>query len=502
MTNKTNEAISDIAKKTTRTVKDSLGSREVSETAYYGINTARALENFPVTGYMIHDVANELVVALAIVKKAAAMANLETSAPGSHVAEIMPFVIEACDEIIFDTTYTYRKHFRVDPIQGGAGTSLNMNANEVIANIALEKMGHEKGSHDIIDPNDHVNMSQSTNDVIPTAARIAVRLLLNDLLETMKQLRESFVNKSQEFDDIVKIGRTHLQDAVPVRLGQEFDAYARVLGRDIDRIEQTGNYLYEVNMGATAIGTALNTKPEYVMAVIKHLKAITGKVAGRYFPIRRCENLIDGTQNTDCYTEVSATLKICMMNMSKIANDLRLMASGPRCGLGEITLEERQAGSSIMPDKVNPVLPELINQVAFQVIGNDHTICLASEAGQFELNVMQPVLVFNLIQSVSMMNNAFKVFGKFCIDTITVSDRNRRRMKAYIDKSSSLATALTPEIGYKMAERIARKARELGESVLDVCLNDEAVMAKLGEEKLRKILDPIEMTKGGENLQQ
>ena len=484
----------------TRTVKDSLGTREVPANAYYGINTVRALENFPITGYMVHDVAKELIVALAIVKKAAALANLETIAEGSGVSKVLPFIIEACDEIINDTNYNYHKHFRVDPIQGGAGTSLNMNANEVIANIALEKMGHEKGLHDIIDPNDHVNMSQSTNDVIPTAARIAVRLLLNNLLETMKKLRESFVNKSKEFDGIVKIGRTHLQDAVPIRLGQEFEAYARVLQRDINRIEQTGNYLYEVNMGATAVGTALNTKPEYVVAVIKHLKAITSSVSGNFFPIRRCENLIDGTQNTDCFTEVSATLKICMMNMSKIANDLRLMASGPRCGFGEITLEERQAGSSIMPDKVNPVLPELINQVAFQVIGNDHTICLASEAGQFELNVMQPVLVFNLIQSVSMMNNAFNVFRKFCIDTITVSERNRAHMKAYVNNSASLATALTPEIGYKASQAIARKARETGQSVLETCLNDEDIVAKLGEEKIRAILDADKMTRGGEQL--
>jgi len=484
----------------TRTVKDSLGTREVPENAYYGINTARALENFPITGYMIHDVSKELIVALAIVKKAAAMANLETVGSETHTAKVLPYVIEACDEIINDTDYTYHKHFRVDPIQGGAGTSLNMNANEVIANIALGKMGHEKGQHEVIDPNDHVNMSQSTNDVIPTAARIAVRLLLNNLLETMKNLRESFVNKAKEFDHIVKIGRTHLQDAVPIRLGQEFDAYARVLQRDIDRIELTGNYLYEVNMGATAVGTALNTKPEYVEAVIKHLRAITTKAADRYFPIRRCGNLIDGTQNTDCYTEVSAALKICMMNMSKIANDLRLMASGPRCGFGEITLEERQAGSSIMPDKVNPVLPELINQVAFQVIGNDHTICLASEAGQFELNVMQPVLVFNLIQSVSMMNNAFNVFRKFCIDTIRVSEQNKKRMDAYIEKSASLATALTPELGYKAAEAIARKAREEGESVLNICLSSETVMAKIGEKRLREILDPYNMTTGGEKL--
>ena len=485
----------------TRIVRDSLGTKEVPENAYYGINTVRALENFPVTGYMVHDVAKELVVALAIVKKAAALANLETVDGTSHAATVLPHVIDACDEIIWDKDYTYQKNFRVDPIQGGAGTSLNMNANEVIANIALEKMGHEKGLHEIICPNDHVNMSQSTNDVIPTAARIAVRLLLNNLLDTMKEMHTSFVKKAKEFDHIVKIGRTHLQDAVPIRLGQEFEAYARVLKRDITRIEQTGNYLYEVNMGATAVGTALNTKPEYIYAVIKHLKTITGEFSGTFFPIRRCDNLIDGTQNTDCFTEVSATLKICMMNMSKIANDLRLMASGPRCGLGEITLEERQAGSSIMPDKVNPVLPELINQVAFQVIGNDQTICLASAAGQFELNVMQPVLVFNLIQSVSMMNNAFNVFRKFCLDTITVSDSNLARMKQYTDTSASLATALSPVLGYKVSQTIARKAREEGKTILDICLADEDVMAKLTEAELKDILDPDKMTRGGEMLQ-
>ena len=484
----------------TRTVKDSLGTREIPADAYYGINTARALENFPVTGYMIHDVAKELVVALAIVKKAAAMANKDALGSGHPATKVLPHIIEACDAIINDQDYTYLKHFRVDPVQGGAGTSMNMNANEVIANIALEKMGHQKGQHEYIDPNDHVNMSQSTNDVIPTAARIAVRLLLNNLLATMKNLHASFVRKAQEFDDIIKIGRTHLQDAVPIRLGQEFEAYARVLQRDITRIEQTGKYLYEVNMGATAVGTALNTKPEYVSAVIRHLRNIMAEVAGCNFPITRCQNLIDGTQNTDCFTEVSATLKICMMNMSKIANDLRLMASGPRCGLGELTLEERQAGSSIMPDKVNPILPELINQVAFQVIGNDHTICLASEAGQFELNVMQPVLVFNLIQSVSMMNNAFGVFNKFCVSTMTVSARNKVRMRSYVDKSASLATALTPHIGYKASENIAKRAREQGLSVLEVCLQTPEVMAQLTEEKLRDVLDADKMTRGGEVL--
>jgi len=471
-----------------KTVEDSLGKIILPHGAYYGISTQRALENFPITNYQLHP---ELIKAIAMVKKAAAHANkelLERKAPG-----IFQYIVNACDAIIDGY---YHEHFVVDPIQGGAGTSLNMNANEVIANIALVEMGHEKCLNAIVNPYDHVNMSQSTNDVIPTAARICIRKLLDELLTTMAGLRDIFAEKVVEFDTVVKMGRTHLQDAVPIRLGQEFDAYLRVLTRDIDRIRKTGNYLYEVNLGATAVGTALNANPDYVREVIEQLRKITG-----FDELKRCESLVDGTQNTDCFTEVSAALKICAINMSKIANDLRLMASGPRCGLGEITLEKLQPGSSIMPEKVNPILPELINQVAFQVIGNDLTVSLASEAGQFELNVMQPVLVFNLIQSVSMMNNAFKVFGEKCVKKISLSENNLKQLKSYVEESPIIATALTPYIGYERAGAIARIALEEKTTALALCLQNEDLINRLGgEENVRKILDPDAMTRMGENL--
>ncbi|MCL2405033.1 MAG: aspartate ammonia-lyase [Defluviitaleaceae bacterium] len=471
-----------------KTVEDSLGKVILPLGVYYGISTQRAIENFPITNYQLHP---ELIKAIAMVKKAAACANkpvLETKAPG-----IFPYIVSACDAIIDGY---YHEHFVVDPIQGGAGTSLNMNANEVIANIALVEMGHDKYLNAVISPYDHVNMSQSTNDVIPTAARICIRKLLDQLLETMAELCEIFKEKAKEFDNVVKMGRTHLQDAVPIRLGQEFDAYVRVLQRDIDRISNTGNYLYEVNLGATAVGTALNANPDYVREVINQLRDITG-----FKDIRRCGSLVDGTQNTDCFTEVSAALKICAINMSKIANDLRLMASGPACGLGEITMEKLQDGSSIMPEKVNPVLPELINQVAFQVIGNDLTVSLASEAGQFELNVMQPVLIFNLIQSVSMMNNAFKVFGERCIKLIRLSENNLNRLKRYVDESPIIATALAPYIGYERAGAIARIALSEKTTALEICLQDATLVNRLGgEDMIRKILDPDAMTRMGENL--
>ncbi|MCL2217394.1 MAG: aspartate ammonia-lyase [Defluviitaleaceae bacterium] len=471
-----------------KTLEDSMGRVIIPLGAYYGISTQRAIENFPITNYQLHP---ELIIALAKVKKAAAKANkevLEAKRPG-----IFQHIVNACDAIIDGY---YHEWFVVDPIQGGAGTSINMNANEVIANIALVEMGHEKCLDAIVSPYDHVNMSQSTNDVIPTAARICIRKLLDELLESMTNMCEIFRQKSEEFDTVVKMGRTHLQDAVPIRLGQEFDAYRRVIQRDIERISKTGNYLYEVNLGATAVGTALNANPTYVKEVIEHLREITG-----FADLKRCDSLIDGTQNTDCFTEVSAALKICVLNMSKIANDLRMMASGPRCGFGEITLEKLQRGSSIMPDKVNPVLPELINQVAFQVIGNDLTISLASEAGQFELNVMQPVLIYNLIQSVGMMKNAFRVFGERCVARITLSEANTKRIKGYVEESPVMATALAPYIGYERSSAIARVARLEELTVLELCLQDQSLVNHLGgEENLKRILNPDAMTRMGENL--
>ncbi|HFK1684193.1 aspartate ammonia-lyase [Bacillus sp. SRB1LM] len=461
-----------IATKDIRIEKDFLGEKEVPSAAYYGVQTLRAVENFPITGYRIHP---SLITAMAIVKKAAALANMDT---GYLAKDIGHEIAEAAQEIVDGK---FHDQFIVDPIQGGAGTSINMNTNEVIANRALERMGYEKGEYAKISPNTHVNMAQSTNDAFPTGIHIATLMMLEELLSTMEELHAAFRAKAKEFDHVIKMGRTHLQDAVPIRLGQEFEAYSRVLARDIKRIKQSRQHLYEVNMGATAVGTGLNANPTYIEQVVKHLRTFSG------FPLVGAEHLVDATQNTDAYTEVSAALKVCMMNMSKIANDLRIMASGPRVGLAEIQLPARQPGSSIMPGKVNPVMAEVINQVAFQVIGNDHTICLASEAGQLELNVMEPVLVFNLIQSISIMNNGFRVFREYCIKGITA---NEELLKQYVEKSVGIITAVNPHIGYEAASRIAREAIETGKSVRELCLEHGV----LTEEELDIILDPFEMT--------
>lgn len=458
-----------------RTEKDFLGSKEVPVEAYYGVQTLRAVENFPITGYRIH---KELIKAMAIVKKAAAIANMDIKRLYNGIGEN---IVKAADEMIDGK---WHDQIIVDPIQGGAGTSINMNVNEVIANRALELMGHAKGEYTYCSPNTHVNMSQSTNDAFPTAIHIAVLNLIDHLIESMELMHAAFSQKGKEFNHIIKMGRTHLQDAVPIRLGQEFEAYSRVIERDIKRIKQSRQHLYEVNMGATAVGTGLNAEPRYIEQVVKHLREISG------LELTGADHLVDATQNTDAYTEVSGALKVCMINMSKIANDLRLMASGPRAGLGEITLPARQPGSSIMPGKVNPVLPELINQVAFQVIGNDQTICLASEAGQLELNVMEPVLVFNLLQSISIMSNAFRTFTENCLKGIKA---NEERLKEYVEKSAGVITAVNPHIGYEVASRIAREAILDGVPVRELCLKYDV----LTEEELNIILDPYEMTKPG-----
>lgn len=458
-----------------RVENDFLGSKQVDKNAYYGIQTLRAVENFPITGYRVH---SELIKAMGIVKKAAALANMEIGRLYRGLGEV---VVKAADEIIEGQ---WHEQFIVDPIQGGAGTSLNMNANEVIANRALELLGHDKGDYRHLSPNSHVNMAQSTNDAFPTAIHIATLSLLEQLLVTMRRMHEVFADKAKEFDPVIKMGRTHLQDAVPIRLGQEFEAYRRVLERDIKRIEHTRHHLYEVNMGATAVGTGLNADPRYIEVVVEHLAEISG------LPLVTADHLVDATQNTDAYTEVSAALKVCMMNMSKIANDLRLMASGPRTGFNEISLPARQPGSSIMPGKVNPVMAEVINQVAFQVIGNDHTICLASQAGQLELNVMEPVLVFNLIQSISIMNNSFQVFTDFCLAGI---EANKEKLERDVERSVGIITAVNPHLGYEVVSRIAREAILTGESVRELCLKYNV----LSEEELNLILDPYEMTHPG-----
>ncbi|MDW0117678.1 aspartate ammonia-lyase [Sporosarcina thermotolerans] len=457
---------------TGRVEKDFLGEKEVPGNAYYGIQTIRATENFPITKERMHP---ELIRAIGIVKRAAAISNVLVN---DLPKDIGLAIVEASDEVIAGTL---TDQFIVDPIQGGAGTSFNMNANEVIANRALEIMGREKGDYDYISPNNHINMSQSTNDAFPTAIKIATQQLVNQLLETMDKFAAELKMKEQEFDGVIKMGRTHLQDAVPIRLGQEFSAYRSVIERDIERIGRTRIHLSEINMGATAIGTGLNANAQYIETAVEHLREISG------LPLESAANLIDSTQNTDVYTELSSALKICMINLSKMANDLRLMASGPRAGLNEINLPARQPGSSIMPGKVNPVMAEVMNQIAFQVIGNDHTISLASEAGQFELNVMEPVLVYNLLQSLTVMNNGIEVFRKYCISGITA---NVEQMQNYVERSLGTITALTPYIGYEMSSKIARESFETGVPLKELCLHYNVLTA----DELNKLLDPYQMT--------
>jgi len=458
-----------------RIEKDFLGEKQVPVEAYYGVQTIRAVENFPITGYRIDQA---LIKAMAMVKKASAYANAEI---GQLDPKIAKAIMAAADEVIEGSLHD---QFIVDPIQGGAGTSINMNTNEVLANRALEMLGEQKGNYKVISPNSHVNMAQSTNDAFPTAIHLSTLMTLETLIKAMEELHLEFMKKANEFDGIIKMGRTHLQDAVPILLSQEFEAYARVLRRDIKRIKATRENLYEVNMGATAVGTGLNAEPEYIEKTVKFLAEITG------MPIKGSEDLVDGTQNTDAYIEASAALKVCMLNMSKIANDLRMMTSGPRCGLGEINLPARQPGSSIMPGKVNPVMAEVLNQSAFQVVGNDLTISMASEAGQFELNVMEPVIVFNLLQSIKIMTNVFTVFREHCLSGITP---NKDRMEAYVNNSVGIITAINPHVGYETAASIAREAIVSTRPVREIVL-ERGVLTK---SELDTILHPFEMTNPG-----
>lgn len=455
-----------------RIEKDFIGEKEVPNNVYYGIQTLRATENFPITNERIHP---EMIRAIGMVKKAAAISNCAVNGLPDQIGHAL---VSAAQEVIDGKL---NDQFIVDPIQGGAGTSVNMNANEVIANRALEILGHDKGDYGFISPNNHVNMSQSTNDAFPTAIKIAVHSLLNELLSTMEKMVKELQVKEQQFDLIIKMGRTHLQDAVPIRLGQEFGAYRRVVERDIERIARTRTHLSEINMGATAVGTGLNANIDYIEKVVQQLREISG------LPLQSAEHLVDSTQNTDVYTEISSALKICMINISKMANDLRLMASGPRAGLNEINLPARQPGSSIMPGKVNPVMAEVMNQIAFQVIGNDHTISLASEAGQFELNVMEPVLVYNLLQSLTIMRNGFDVFREYCLVGITA---NEAQMKEYVDKSIGTITALMPYIGYEKSSQIAREAFITGSPIRELCLRYEVLTV----DELDKLLNPHRMT--------
>jgi len=458
-----------------RIEKDSLGEKKVPVDVYYGVQTIRAIENFPITGYHLD---SAFINGLAVVKKAAARANAET---GHLNPKIAGAIMRAADEVLDGK---WHDQFVVDPVQGGAGTSANMNINEVLANRALEILGETKGNYKVISPNTHVNMAQSTNDALPTAANIAIITRLEELLFEMEFLYKELMRKAEEFDDVIKMGRTHLQDAVPIRLGQEFKAYALMLKRDIKRVRATRNNTYEVNIGATAVGTGLNADIEYIDRVVTYLNEYTG------MPIRNSADLIDGTANTDGYIEISGALKTCMLGMSKMANDLRLMSSGPHCGLVEINLPARQPGSSIMPGKVNPVMPEVLNQVAFQVAGNDLTISMASEAGQFEINVMKPVMIFKTLESITIMKNVFEVFTRYCLSGITA---NKERMEEYVNTSAGTMTALNPHIGYELSAKLAKEVVESGRSIRDIVIEK----GLLSIEELDIILNPHEMTLPG-----
>ena len=461
----------------TRTEHDLLGEREVPYEFYYGIQTLRATENFNISGITLGHFPI-LIESMAMVKMASAMANRDLDLLPGKLADA---IIKACDQIIKGKFHT---HFVVDMIQGGAGTSTNMNANEVIANRALEILGYEKGEYKHCHPNNHVNLSQSTNDVYPTALKIALIRSNKRLTNLLIELVAAFRNKAMEFSDILKMGRTQLQDAVPMTLGQEFEAYAATLEEEIERLEQNVNLFREVNLGGTAIGTGINADPEYSARAIGWLKEISG------IPIVKAINLVESTQDTGAFVMYSSALKRLAVKLSKIANDLRLLSSGPRAGINEINLPKMQPGSSIMPGKVNPVIPEVVNQVSFKVIGNDLTITMAAEAGQLELNVMEPVIAQSLFESIEMLKNGINTFIHRCIKGITV---NKDRCRNLVETSIGLVTALVPTLGYEVCSNLAREALENDKGVYELVLEKKL----LSREELDRLLSPEEMIHPG-----
>ncbi len=438
--------------------------------AYWGIHTARALENFPITRRAIHAYP-DLVIALARVKQAAARANLEL---GDLEADKAAIIDRVCEEIVEGALH---KEFCVGVIQGGAGTSTNMNANEIIANRGLELMGFERGDYSHLHPIDDVNRSQSTNDVYPTAIKLAMVISLNRLLAEHQRLTKSFAEKGREFNDILKIGRTQMQDAVPMTLGQEFRGFAHTLQEDFDRLSETIPWLNEINMGATAIGTGITADPRYAEAVRRHLVEVTG------IEMETAPDLIEATSDAGIFMTLSGTLKRAAVKLSKICNDLRLLSSGPQAGLGEIFLPARQAGSSIMPGKVNPVIPEVVNQVAFSVIGADATVTAAAEAGQLQLNAFEPVIAHSILQSLMWMTNACYTLRVNCIDGITA---NIERLAMQVETSVGVVTALTPYIGYAAAATLAHTALTTQASIKDLVIES----GLMTEEKVSQVLSP------------
>lgn len=458
-----------------RIESDSIGSKQVPESAYFGVQSLRGAENFNITGQKLH---SDFIKSLAQLKKASAIANERV---GLLDEKIEKAIVQACEEI---ENGELHDEFIVDPIQGGAGTSFNMNANEVIANRAIEILGGKKGDYSIVHPNDHVNMGQSTNDVIPTAGKITLLKILPKAIEQLIRLDRALIEKSEEFDDVIKMGRTQMQDAVPIRLGQEFKAYSSVVKRDIKRLEKVQDELRTVNMGGTAIGTGINADQIYLKLIVPAINSITD------LNLKQADDLVDSTQNLDCFVAVSGAIKTCAVNLSKISNDLRLMSSGPRTGFGEINLPPKQNGSSIMPGKVNPVIPEVVSQIAFNIIGNDITITMAAEAGQLELNAFEPIIFYKLFESIETLANGINTFVVNCITGITA---NKERCKELVDNSVGIITAICPHVGYKKAAEIAKIAIKTGEPVRNIVLKEGI----LNESELDVILDPMVMTKPG-----
>ena len=460
-----------------RTEHDFLGERQLPDNVYYGVQTLRGKENFHITGIPISHAAS-FIVAFAHVKKAAALANKDLGVLEPDVADA---ICRACDAIAAGELHD---QFVVDVIQGGAGTSTNMNANEVIANKALELMGHPKGSYDVVHPNNHVNCSQSTNDAYPTAFRLSLYEEIGKLITSLGLLQESFARKGKEFADVIKMGRTQLQDAVPMTLGQEFDSFAVNIGEDLRRLEEARMLVTEVNLGATAIGTSINAPEGYPELSVKYLKSVSG------VPVTLSQNLIEATWDNGAYVQVSGVLKRVAVKLSKICNDLRLLSSGPRCGFNEINLPRMQPGSSIMPGKINPVLAEMMNMACFHVQGCDHTVALASQAGQLELNVMMPIIAHNLNEMMHVMIGAIDAFTTKCVVGI---EANREKASGWLAKNAILVTALNREIGYLNGAAVAKESMATGKTIKEVVVEKGLLSA----ERVDELLDVIAMTKGG-----
>ncbi|NLS45641.1 MAG: aspartate ammonia-lyase [Firmicutes bacterium] len=455
-----------------RLEKDLIGEREIPKDAYYGIQGLRGSENFRITGLRIHPA---LIKGMGMVKKATALANSEL---GYIPKEVGAAIVNASDELINGKLHD---QVIVDPIQGGAGTSINMNINEVIANRAIELLGGEKGDYKIVSPLNHVNKSQSTNDAVPAAARIGILIELDNTTKALAGLADALNTKAEEFKDVLKMGRTHLQDAIPITLGQEFSAWAQAIRRDVDRLKRTAEGLTVINLGGTAVGTALNADMEYIHISCLELSKISG------YRLTVAENLVDATQNNDILAELSSNLKVCAINLCKIANDMRLLASGPMAGIGEIMLPPVQPGSSIMPAKVNPVIAEVVNQVAFQIIGNDLTVTMAAQAGQLELNVFVPVLLFNLLQSIDILGNVANTFAEKCVMGIKA---NKERCRKAVEENVGIATALVPYLTYQVASDIAKEAIATGKKVREIVLEKELMT----NDELDEIFSPARLT--------